>query len=96
MSADNGEKPAERHYPEEQRARIDSGETGEKVAASGPAPAPQETEETKFAPRIPEGPEMAPGVQLVESNTKKAIVMFVFASVFVFGALAGIYAWWPR
>jgi hypothetical protein len=44
MSAQSGQKPAERHYPEKLRAKIDSGETGDKVAASDPALAPLGTD----------------------------------------------------
>jgi hypothetical protein len=114
MPAENGKKPAKRHYPDELRAKIDRGETGDKVAFPDPALAPlgtdaeagghpptsQETEialkeETKPSTG-PFGPELAPNAQLVESNTKKAIVMFAFASVFIFVAIVAIYAYWPR
>jgi hypothetical protein len=111
MPAEEGKKSGERHYPDEPRAKIDRGETGDKVAFPDPALAPLGTdaeagghpptsEETEMAlkeeTRWPSGPELAPDARPVESNTKKAIVMFAFASVLIFVAIVVIYAYWPR
>jgi hypothetical protein len=43
MPADNGKKPAD-HHPDELRAKIDRGETGDKVAFPDPAAAPLGTD----------------------------------------------------